>query len=123
MMIVAEPLLEIRRLDGSMSTDSLVMFQANAQHLVKIMRECPPDLTHLLEQATRNTFNSFYQAAIERGYQLIDARFAEDMPFSLLLKLLALSGTIKAVRLVDWLVPGSFEAAKKIWSLRRRKFP
>ena len=122
MMIVAEPLLEIRRLDGSMSTNSLVMFQANAQHLVKIMRECPPDLTHLLEQATRNTFNSFYQAAIERGYQLIDARFAEDMPFSLLLKLLALSGTIKAVRLVDWLVPGSFEAAKKIWSLRRRKF-
>jgi glycosyltransferase involved in cell wall biosynthesis len=120
MMIVAEPLLEIRRLDGSMQTDSLVMFQANAQHLVKIMRESPPDLSHLLEQATRNTFNSFYQAAIERGYQLIDARFAEDMPFSLLLKLLALSGAIKAVRLIDRFVPGSFDAAKKIWSSRRK---
>jgi glycosyltransferase involved in cell wall biosynthesis len=120
MMIVAEPLLEIRRLDGSMQMNSLVMFQANAQHLVKIMRECPPDLAHLLEGAMRNTFNSFYLVAIERGYQLIDARFAGDMPFFLLLKLLVLNGAIKVVRFIDWFAPGSFDAAKRFWSSRRR---
>ena len=120
MMIVAEPLLEIRRLDGSMQMDSLVMFQANVQHLVKIIRECPPDLAHLLEQAMQNTFNSFYLAASERGYQLIDARFARDMPFFLLLKLLVLNGAIKVVRLIDRFVPGSFEAAKRVWSSRRK---
>lgn len=119
MMIVAEPLLEIRRLDGSLSTDSLVMFQANAQHLVKIIRECPPDLNHLLEQAMRNTFGILFQAAIERDYQLIEDRFAEKLPFSLLLKFLVLNPTVKAVRLVDRSLPGFFQTAKKIW---RSKF-
>jgi hypothetical protein len=120
MMIVAEPLLEIRRLDGSMSTDALVMFQANAQHLVKIIRECPPDLVHLLEQAMRNTFGILFQAASERGYQLLDDRFAGEIPFFLLLKLLVLSGIIKTVRFIDRFLPGSFQAAKKIRTLGRK---
>jgi glycosyltransferase involved in cell wall biosynthesis len=120
MMIVAESLLEIRRLDGSMSTNSLVMFQANAQHLVKIMRECPPDLTHLLEEATRNTFNSLNRIALERGYELTANRFSEKTPIFHLLKFLALTAAVRVARRIDRLVPGTFQAAKRIWSLRRK---
>jgi hypothetical protein len=103
-----------------MSTDPLVMFQANAQHLVKIIRECPPDLTHLLEQAMQNTFGLLYKAGTERGYQLIDNHFVGEIPVFLLLKLLVMGSIIATVRAIDRFVPGSFEAAKKIWSLRRK---
>jgi glycosyltransferase involved in cell wall biosynthesis len=118
MMIVAEPLLEIRRLDRSLSTDSLVMFQAKAQHLVKVMRECPPDLAHLLERAARNTFKSLNQVAFESGYQLLDYSFAEKARFFHLLKILVLCGAIQALRCIDRFFPGSYQAVKKIWSRR-----
>ncbi len=118
MMIVAEPLLEIRRLDRSLSTDSLVMFQAKAQHLVKVIRECPPDLTHHLERAARNTFKSLNQVAFERGYQLVDFSFAEKARFCHLVKILVLCGAIQMLRCIDRFFPGSYEAAKKVWSRR-----
>jgi glycosyltransferase involved in cell wall biosynthesis len=120
MMIVAEPLLEIRRLDGSMSTNSLVMFQASAQHLVKIMRECPPDLTHLLEEATRSTFNSLNRIALERGYELPANAFSQDVPFCNLLKFFVLTTAFRVVRRIDRFVPGTLRAAKRLWSLRRK---
>jgi glycosyltransferase involved in cell wall biosynthesis len=115
MMIVAEPLLEIRRLDSSLSTDSLLMFQASAQHLVKIIRECPPDLTHLLERASQNAFTSLSQVAFERGYQFVDYGFAEKIRFSRLLKILILCGAIGIIRRLDRFFPGLYQTAKKIW--------
>jgi glycosyltransferase involved in cell wall biosynthesis len=70
LMIVAEPLLEIRRLDESNSSDRLMMLQSQVQHLVKIIRESPPDFGHLVALAIRSAQGHLNQVAMERGLKV-----------------------------------------------------
>lgn len=67
LMIVAEPLLEIRRLDESNSFDSLMMLQSQVQHLVKTIRESPSDLDPFVALAIRHVDGQLRLLAKDRG--------------------------------------------------------
>lgn len=67
LMIVAEPLLEIRRLDESNSFDSLMMLQSQVQHLVKAIRESPSDLNPFVALAIRHVDGQLKLLAKDRG--------------------------------------------------------
>lgn len=113
LMIVAEPLLQIRRLDESHSLDRLMMLQSNFQHLVKIIRDSPPDLNRQVALAIRNVQNHLNSMAEEREHEDVIRPGEMRTTIRQLLKILVRRGRIE-IRRGRAMLARSFHLAKRI---------